>query len=97
MKKLEEIKSILIEQKETLRQNYNIKSISIFGSYAKGKQKPTSDIDILVEFEKPISLLKFIELENYLSNILGIKVDLVVKKALKPHIKEYVLKEEIPL
>ena len=97
MKKLEEIKSILIGQKETLRQNYNIKSISIFGSYAKGKQKPTSDIDILVEFEKPISLLKFIELENYLSNILGIKVDLVVKKALKPHIKEYVLKEEIPL
>ena len=54
-----------------------------------------SDIDILVEFEKPIGLFKFLELEEHLSQLLGRKVDLVSKNALKPHIGKYILDEVI--
>ncbi len=97
MKTLEEIKKILKEHKKELREIYFIKNLSVFGSYVRGEQTPESDIDILVEFEKPITLIQFIKLENYLSKLLGLKVDLVIKKSLKPYIKKQVLKEAIPL
>ncbi|MDQ7055754.1 MAG: nucleotidyltransferase family protein [Persephonella sp.] len=96
-KELENIKKTLRSKKEFLKQNYKVKDIKIFGSYIRGEQTEKSDIDILVEFEKPISLIKFIELENYLSSILGKKVDLVSKKALKKNIKKRVLTEAIDL
>ena len=67
--------------------------MGIFGSFLKGEQNQDSDLDILVDFEKPIGLLKFIKLENDLSKILGIKVDLVMKKALKPNIGKRILEE----
>jgi len=79
MKTLEEIREILTGQKAFLRQKYEVKEIGIFGSYVKKKQKKRIDLDILVEFDDSISLLEFIRLENYLSEILGIKVDLVMK------------------
>jgi len=97
MKNLEEIKSILKKHKKELKEKYFVKNIALFGSYVKGKQTANSDIDILVEFEKPITLIQFIKLENYLSQLLGLKVDLVVKKSLKPYIKKQVLKEAISL
>ncbi len=95
MKTLEEIKSILAESKEVLRQRYKVREIGIFGSYVRGEPKRRSDLDILVEFDEPISLLKFINLENYLSEIIGIKVDLVMKDALKPRIGQRILTEVI--
>ena len=95
MKSLDEIKSVLARHKNDLKIKYNVKKIQIFGSYVRGENKENSDLDILVEFEKPISLIKFLQLENYLSNILGIKVDLVMKKSLKPYIKKQALKEAI--
>lgn len=76
-----------------LRRKYHIKNLGIFGSVARGEDLPTSDIDILVEFEATPSFFEFIELENYLSERLGKKVDLVTKKALKPTIKEEILRE----
>ena len=89
MKTLSEIKEILRKHKKELREKYKVKSIAIFGSYARGEQKETSDIDILVEFYKTPDYLKFFELEDYLSNLLGIKVDLVIKGAIKnPYIKK---------
>ena len=97
MKSLDEIQKILKEQKDFLKDKYKVKEIGIFGSYIRGEQKYTSDIDILVEFEKIPSLLKFIELENYLSDILGIKVDLVEKKGLKSRIGRYILQEVVML
>jgi hypothetical protein len=97
MKKLEDIKNILKAHKKELQEKYHVKDIALFGSYVKGKQTPDSDIDILVEFEKPITLIQFLKLENYLSELLGLKVDLVVKKSLKPYIKKQVLKEALPL
>ena len=61
----------------------------------RGETKETSDVDILVEFDETSSLFEFIELEMYLSDLLGVKADLVMKKALKPHIKQHVLGEVV--
>jgi hypothetical protein len=69
--------------------------LGVFGSYLKNAQKKGSDVDILVEFEKPISLLKYLALEQQLSKLMGKKVDLVMKSALKPRIGKKILKEAI--
>ena len=78
MKTLNEIQEILKQQKEFLEKKYKIKEIGILGSYVRGHQKYNSDVDMLVEFEEVPFLLK-IELENYLSDVIGLKVDLVKK------------------
>lgn len=98
-KKLERIKQMLVELKPFLQQKYKVKEIGIFGSYVKGEEKKTSDIDILVEFEEEaeIGLIEFVHLENYLTDLLGIKVDLVLKRALKPNIGSKIMQEVIYL
>lgn len=80
---------------EVLENKFGVKRIAIFGSTARGENTAKSDIDIIVEFNKPIGLFAFVELENYLSKLLGKKVDLTTKKALKTSIKKAVLKEAI--
>ena len=96
-KSLDEIKRIIEEHKDELRKNYMVKEIGIFGSFVRGEAKENSDVDILVEFEKPIGFFKFLELEEYLSKLIGKNVDLVSKKALKPYIGKHILKEVVPL
>jgi len=93
--KVEEIRRILKEQIEILQERYKVKKIGIFGSYIHGDNKTDSDIDILVEFSVPPDIFEFIRLEEFLSNLLGRKVDLVSIKALKPMIKENILQEAI--
>lgn len=95
MRDLEEIKKKLEKLKPSLEEKFKVKTMGIFGSYIKGEEKEKSDLDILVEFEEPVSLLKFIELENYLSDSIGVKVDLVMKSALKPRIGKHILKEVV--
>jgi predicted nucleotidyltransferase len=97
MKNLNDIMKTLAAHKEELQQRYKVKEIGIFGSVVRGEQKGTSDVDILVEFENPIGFFTFLELEEYLSTLLGLKVDLVSKKALKPTIGRYILQEVIPV
>lgn len=97
MNTIDEIKKILARHKDELRESFKLKEIGVFGSYVRGQQKEKSDIDILVEFEEVPGLFKFIELEVYLEEILGIKVDLVMKSALKPVIGKYILKEVVYL
>jgi len=92
---LEDIIRKLVELKPILKEKFKVKTIGLFGSYIKGREKEKSDLDILVEFEEPISLLKFIALENYLSDSIGVKVDLVEKSALKPRIGKHILKEVV--
>ncbi len=82
MRTLKEIKDILTSHEEEIRKKYGVVILGIFGSYARGKQNALSDIDILVELEKPIGL-KFFELWDELENLLGIKVDLLTIKAVK--------------
>ncbi len=89
----EEILNILELHKEELKHKYKIKELGIFGSYARGEEKITSDIDILVEFEEVPDLFTFLELEGYLEELLHTKVDLVRKKALRPELKDNILDE----
>lgn len=97
MKKLDEIKRILEEYKPIMEKEFKVKEIGIFGSYVRGEQEEDSDIDILVEFSEPVGFFTFLDLEEYLKELLGIKVDLVSKKALKPTIGQYILQEMIPV
>lgn len=97
MAKIEALKRILARHRKELEHKYKVKEIGIFGSYVRGDRKGKSDIDILVEFKEVPGLFKFIELEDYLSEILGIKADLVMKSALKPHIGKQILSEVIYL
>ena len=80
-----------------IRTQYYIESIGIFGSFVKNKQTEESDLDILVSFTEAPSLFTFIELENKLSDLLEIKVDLVMEDALKPKIGERILDEVVRL
>ena len=95
MKRLEEIQEILRQKKPILRERFKVKEIGIFGSFVRGEEKDTSDLDILVELERPVGLIKFVGLQNYLSDELGEKVDLVTKSALKPRIKKNILSEVV--
>jgi predicted nucleotidyltransferase len=74
-----------------------VKELGIFGSYVKEEQKEGSDLDVLVEFEEDakLSLLDVVGLELELSDLLGVKVDLVEKKTLKPYIGQRVLEEVV--
>jgi hypothetical protein len=99
MKYVEKIKEKLEELKPLLEEKFEVKSIGIFGSYIRGGEKKGSDLDILVEFEESadLSLLDFIRLENYLSEELGVKVDLVEKGTLKPRIGKHILEELVTI
>ena len=93
MKNFDEIMKQLQTHKQNLKDDYGVISVGIFGSYVRGEQTEKSDIDMLVELEKPVGLVKFIQLEKHISNLLGIKVDLATKKALKPYIGQRILRE----
>jgi len=94
---LAKVQKKLQEQFPYLVERYNVESLGIFGSYVRHQQNPDSDLDLLVTFREAPGLLKFLELENYLSDVLGIKVDLVMKNALKPRIGARILNEVIPV
>ena len=87
--------AILRKHMPELRERYKIRSLWVFGSYVHTMQRDGSDLDLLVEFGEPPTLLKFIALERHLSNLIGFKVDLVMKDALKPAIGRHVLGEVI--
>ncbi len=87
----------LHEELPFLAARYHVASLGLFGSYLRGTQRPDSDLDVLVSFSAVPSLLRFIELENYLSDLLGVKVDLVLREALKPSIGERVLPKVVPV
>lgn len=97
MKRLEEIKATLASHKKEIKERFKVKDIGIFGSYIRGENEKTSDIDLLVEFEEPVSLLGVVRLENYLSELLGIKVDVIPKSDVRIELKERILKEVVYL
>jgi len=88
---------MLHQQLPSLAERYHVESLGVFGSYVRREQRPDSDLDLLVTFYEPLSLLEFIELENYLTDVLGVKVDLVMKDALKPRIGSHILNEVVVL
>ena len=94
---LEEIRTILRGHLPELRRQYGVRSLGIFGSYTRGDAKKRSDLDILVEFERIGTLLEYIKLEDTLTDLLGVKVDLVDRSTLKHGIRARILREAIPV
>jgi len=94
MEKNEIFKTINL-QMPYLKEKYHVKKLGVFGSVARNEQSPESDVDILVEFESPVGFFDFIRMENFLTGVLKMKVDLITRKALKSAIKEEVLKEVV--
>ena len=94
---LNKILEILHEQIPMLAERYSVEKLEVFGSYVRDEQKADSDLDVLVTFTEAPSLLTFIAIENYLSDLLGIKVDLVMKDSLPPNIGQQILREAIPV
>ena len=92
-----ELVEALRRQLPLLADRYRVKSLGLFGSYVRQESRADSDLDLLVTFSELPSLLGFIELENYFSDTLGVKVDLVMKDALKPRIGERILNEAVPV
>lgn len=80
-----------------LRRDYAVQSLGLFGSYVRGEQRPGSDLDVLVEFSAVPGMLRFLDLERDLSQLLGVAVDLVQKDALKPAIGKRILEEVLPI
>ena len=90
---LEEVMETLSKSKRGLFEQYKIRELGIFGSLVRGEERKRSDIDVLVTFEEIPDLLRFIELERRLQRLLRKKVDLVRKEAIRPVIKERILRE----
>jgi len=97
MKTLQEIRKVITEHKEALKNSFSVKDIGIFGSFVRGEEQHKSDIDILVDFEEPVGFFEFMDLQEFLEKILSSKVDLVSRKALKPHIGQRILEEVLYL
>ena len=99
MKTLPEIKQILQDQKPYLAERYGVTVIGVFGSYVRNEQRADSDVDILIELERPprISLIGLVELEYYLSDVVGTKVDIAIKKNLRKRIGKRILSEVVPI
>jgi predicted nucleotidyltransferase len=95
---LEEIIQTLRAHLPELRQSFGVRTLGVFGSYVRGEQRARSNVDLLVEFdERPLTLIDVIALEQYLSDLVGVKVDLVEKKILKPAIGRHILREIVPI
>ncbi|HEY4563347.1 MAG TPA: nucleotidyltransferase family protein [Thermoanaerobaculia bacterium] len=89
--------ALLHEHLPELAEKYHVRSLEVFGSYVRDEQTPESDLDVLVTFDETPGLLGYISLENHLSDLLGVKVDLVMKSALKPRIGQNILREAVPV
>lgn len=94
---IEEIKKIIDENKNYIEEKYFVDKFLLFGSYAKDKQTPESDIDLLVSFTKPVDMFEFIDLQDYLSGLFGKRIDLGTSNSLKKFVKSKILKEAITL
>jgi len=93
---IEEVKTKLVEQKTDMRKTFHVKKIGIFGSFVQNKQTKRSDVDILVEFEKGHKdFFNYIRLKYHLEASLGRKVDLVIKEAVKPRLKDRIFNEVV--
>ncbi|NLX48336.1 MAG: nucleotidyltransferase family protein [Methanospirillum sp.] len=98
MATLEELRIVLRALLPSLEQEYGVTSLEFFGSYVRGEQDDRSDLDLLVEFdpERGPSLFDFVGLQQELSDRLGVRVDLVEKRSIKPRLRDRILHEAVP-
>jgi uncharacterized protein len=95
MKNLEEIKAILGQVKSLVQEKYHIHELGIFGDYVKGEIQENSEVNILIDYTEPPSLLELVDMEYYLSDLLKVKADVVSKNGLKGKRKEIILSEVV--
>ncbi|MCR4416751.1 MAG: nucleotidyltransferase family protein [Ignavibacteria bacterium] len=96
MKTLDEVRTILAQKKEKIYQDYGVRILGIFGSYSRGEQSITSDIDLLIEIDRPIGL-KFYELWEYLENLLECRVDLVRANLVREELRDSIFEGMVML
>jgi predicted nucleotidyltransferase len=97
MKTLDEIRENIKSHQDVLAQKYGVAPVGVFGSYVRGEERAGSDLDLLVEILRPIDLLELVGAEIYLTEVLGVKVDLVPKRSLRVELRETILKEAVSL
>ena len=95
MKNLEEIKAILSQVKSLVKEKYHVSELGIFGDYVKGEVQENSQVNILIDYTEPPSLLDLVDLEYYLSDLLKVKADVISKNGLKGRRRERILSEVI--
>lgn len=93
--KRDEALRILREHRDELRRMYGVKALSMFGSLARNEATATSDVDLLVEFDRPVGLFGLFKLQDHLEKLLGCPVDVGTPDSLKPRIRSQVLAERI--
>ena len=91
----QEVLSTLKAQREALHQRFGVVRLTLFGSFARNEARPGSDVDLLVEFDKPVGLFSFLELQSHLEALLGCAVDLGTAKSLKPRLRARVMAEAV--
>ena len=91
---LNELSQLLKNHRSELIQ-HGVESLAVFGSLARGEWSQDSDIDLLVDFNRPVGLFEFIRLKNYLEKLTGQRVDLVTRDALRPAMREVILSEAV--
>ena len=94
---VESLRSRLHALLPMLAEQYQVESLALFGSRVRSEEHVDSDLDVLVTFSATPDLLQYIRLEQFLSETLGVQVDLVMKDALKPHIGAHILREATPV
>lgn len=94
---LTELKTKISFLMPTLQAQYHVATIEIFGSYVRGEQSQKSDIDLLISFSQPYSLWDLLDVKEFLSKKLRLKVDLVPKDSIKPLLKEQIIQEAVPI
>lgn len=95
--KRDEILTAIRALSDTIKKNYHAEVIGLFGSYARGEEKASSDIDVLVRFDDKADLFDFVGLSIFLEEKLGREVDVVPHDTVRPELKEIIFKEAVPV
>jgi len=97
MKNIKKIREVIKQHRDILAERYGVAIVGIFGSYVRGEQEERSDIDLLADILRPISLLEMVGAELYLSEVLEIKVDLVPKRSVREELRDSIFEEAVSL
>jgi len=97
MKNIKKIREVIKKHRDILAERYGVAIVGIFGSYVRGEHEESSDIDLLADILRPISLLEMVGAELYLSEVLEIKVDLVPKRSVREELRDSIFEEAVSL
>ncbi len=92
----DELRARIAAALPALRAQHPIRSIGVFGSWARGEQTPESDVDLLIEFDEPVGLFEFFAVQGELEDALGVEVDLTTPGGLRPRLVDHVMRDLLP-